>query len=118
MSASEPETAIFTVDPPDVAHRKIMNAFTGGRATVQEQRVEGGSPDICPIYHYYVMFLKDDKALGDVYERCKSGEMLCGECKAILSERVKAFLTEHQRRREQAKSIFEKFIVRDKGCKT
>ncbi len=31
MSASEPETSIFTTDPPEVVKRKIWNAFTGGK---------------------------------------------------------------------------------------
>jgi len=113
MSASEPETAIFTVDPPDVAQRKVMNAFTGGRATVEEQRRLGGRPEICPIYQYYILFLKEDGELEDIYVRCRSGALLCGECKAVLAERVKTFLIEHQRRREQARSILDKFMIRD-----
>ncbi|MFQ6134443.1 MAG: tryptophan--tRNA ligase [Nitrososphaerales archaeon] len=113
MSASEPETAIFTVDTPEVAHNKIMNAFTGGRATVKEQREKGGIPDICPVYHYYTVFLKDDKEVEEVYRRCRSGELLCGEDKLRLSEVIGAFLKEHRRRREEAKKVLEKFMLRD-----
>lgn len=113
MSASEPETAIFTVDPPELVHGKIMRSFTGGRSTIQEQREKGGIPEICPIYRYYEILLKDDKDVREVYCRCREGELLCGEDKLRLSEVVQTFLKEHQRKREQAKKTLEKFMVRD-----
>ena len=113
MSASEPETAIFTVDPPELVHSKIMRSFTGGRSTIQEQREKGGIPEICPIYRYYEILLKDDKDVREVYCRCREGELLCGEDKLRLSEVVQTFLKEHQRKREQAKKTLEKFMVRD-----
>lgn len=113
MSASEPETAIFTIDTPEIVHKKIMNAFTGGRATVQEQKKEGGIPEICPIYQYYMVFLDDDKQVADIHQRCKSGNLLCGEDKLRLSEIIKTFLKEHQRKRKEARKVVEKFILRD-----
>jgi tryptophanyl-tRNA synthetase len=114
MSASEPETAIYTVDSPEVALKKIMNAYTGGRATVEEQRKLGGQPDICPVYSYYhMLFEPDDKILYEVYTSCKSGSLLCGECKSRLGEKVKAFLAEHQKRREKAKDHLQEYIIKD-----
>jgi tryptophanyl-tRNA synthetase len=113
MSASEPETAIFTVDSPSIAHKKIMNSFTGGRSTVKEQREKGGIPEICPIYHYYEVFLKDDRELAEICRRCKSGDILCGEDKHHLSELITTFLKAHQKKREDAKKVLEKFILRD-----
>jgi len=114
MSASEAETAIFTVDPPDVAEKKVMSAYTGGRATAEEQRKLGGQPDICPVYHYYYyLFAEDEKDLTQVYQDCRAGALLCGDCKANLAVRVKRFLTEHQRRRLDAKKNLDKFMVRD-----
>jgi len=44
--------------------------------------------------------------------RCRSGDQICGDCKALLSERVKTFLTEHQKRREKAKDKLEKFMLK------
>ena len=52
MSASAPQSSIYTTDTPKVARKKIMNAFTGGRETVEEQRKKGGRPDICSVYQY------------------------------------------------------------------
>jgi tryptophanyl-tRNA synthetase len=113
MSASEPETAIFTVDSKNVVHRKIMKSFTGGKATVQEQKKEGGTPEICPIFQYYTVFLEDDKEITEIHQRCKSGDLLCGEDKLHLSEVIKVFLNNHQKKRKEAKKILEKFMLRD-----
>ena len=113
MSASEPETAIFTVDSQNLIHRKIMKSFTGGKATVQEQKKEGGTPEICPIFQYYTVFLEDDKEIADIHQRCKSGDLLCGEDKLHLSEVIKVFLNNHQKKRKEAKKILEKFMLRD-----
>ena len=113
MSASEPETAIFTVDSQNVVHRKIMESFTGGKATVQEQKKEGGTPEICPIFQYYTVFLEDDKEITEIHQRCKSGDLLCGEDKLHLSEVIKVFLNNHQKKRKEAKKILEKFMLRD-----
>jgi tryptophanyl-tRNA synthetase len=113
MSASEPETAIFTVDSQNVVHRKIMKSFTGGKATVQEQKKEGGTPEICPIFQYYTVFLEDDKEITEIHQRCKSGDLLCGEDKLHLSEVIKVFLNKHQKKRKEAKKILEKFMLRD-----
>lgn len=114
MSASIPDSAIFTTDSEKTAKKKVMSAFTGGQATVAEQKKRGGNPDICPVYHYLTFLFEDnDKALKDQYIRCKSGELLCGEHKNQLTEKVSTFLKLHQQKREKAKDTLEEFIVRD-----
>jgi tryptophanyl-tRNA synthetase len=114
MSASEESSAIYTTDSPEIAKRKIMNAFTGGKDSVKEQREKGANYSICPIYHYYrQLFMPDDRELANLERECKGGSILCGECKQRLSERVVAFLSDHQRKREKAKAHIEKFMIRD-----
>jgi tryptophanyl-tRNA synthetase len=112
MSSSIPETAIFTTDPPKVAEKKIMNAFTGGRATVEEQRRLGANPYICPIYYYELfLFEPDDAKLAEIERTCKSGELLCGEHKASLAPKTVKFLNQYQERREKAKAaVSESFM--------
>jgi tryptophanyl-tRNA synthetase len=106
MSSSMPETCIFTIDPPKVAEKKIMNAFTGGRSTVEEQRKIGANPYICPIYQYErFLFEPDDLKLAEIENTCKSGRLLCGEHKATLAPKVIKFLKEYQERREKAKDV-------------
>ncbi|MCD6446338.1 tryptophan--tRNA ligase [Candidatus Bathyarchaeota archaeon] len=113
MSASEPETSIFTTDSPEVVKRKIWNAFTGGRATVKEQRKLGGNPAVCTIFQYFAyLFEEDDEKLAERERKCMTGEILCGECKNELTERVNKFLVEHQKKREKAKDIIEKFNLK------
>jgi tryptophanyl-tRNA synthetase len=113
MSASEPETAIFTVDPPDVVKRKVWNAFTGGKGTLAEQRKTGANPDVCSIYQYFLfLFEEDDKKLLEREQQCRTGKMPCGDCKKELTERINKFLSEHQKKREQAKNDLEKYHIK------
>ena len=113
MSSSEPDTAILTVDQPEVVKRKVWNAFTGGKGTVAEQRKEGANPDVCSIYQYFVfLFEEDDKKLGERERKCRSGEILCGDCKKELTERINKFLAEHQKKREKAKDVIEKYHIK------
>jgi tryptophanyl-tRNA synthetase len=114
MSASMPETAIFTIDPPEVARKKVLNAFTGGRATVDEQRELGANPDICSVFAYDYFLFMEDREIEDLRFNCLSGNIMCGECKRILSERVRKFLVEHQEKREKAKDRFEEYLFNPK----
>ena len=58
-------------------------------------------------------FLEDSNKLKQIYEDYKSGKMLTGELKEITIEIINKFLKEHQARREKAKNIKEKFMLRD-----
>lgn len=114
MSASIPSSAIFTTDDARTARKKVMNAFTGGQATVEEQKKLGGNPDICPVYQYMMfLFEEDDNALREQYNACKHGELLCGEHKQILAQRMLAFLEKHQEKRESARDQLDQFIIKD-----
>ncbi len=112
MSSSLPETCIFLKDSPRAAEKKVMNAYTGGQATVEEQRRYGGEPEICPVglYHYYI-FQEDDREADELWRRCRKGELLCGECKKLLSDMVKRFLTQHRRKREEARHRAERYLM-------
>src|SRR3972149_1941027 len=113
MSASEPETSIFTMDPPELVKRKIWNAFTGGKPTAAEQRKSGADPTVCSIFQYYVyLFEEEDKKLVERERKCKTGEMLCGECKNDLVLRLNKFLEEHRKRREKAKDTINQYRIK------
>lgn len=116
MSASIPKTTIFTTDTPEQVDSKINEAFTGGKISAKEQREEGGNPDICAVQNYrYFIFVKDDNKVKEIAQRCRSGDILCGECKQLLKEKIKDFLEEHQQKRENARDKLEKFLIED--CK-
>jgi tryptophanyl-tRNA synthetase len=113
MSASEPETSIFVTDPPEVVKRKVWNAFTGGKGTAAEQRRTGADPSICTIFQYFLyLFEEDDKKIAEREKQCKAGETLCGDCKTELTERINKFLAEHNKKREKARKIIEKFHIK------
>ena len=114
MSASMPETSIFTVDSPELAEKKVLGAFTGGRATIEEQKRLGANPDICSVFAYDYFSFMNDKEIEDLRLNCLAGNIMCGECKGILAERVKRFLKEHQEKREKAKDHFEEYLFNPK----
>ena len=114
MSSSSPEAAIYTTDSAETIKRKIMNAFTGGRATVEEQRKLGGVPEICNVFAYeFFMFMTTDNELKELELQCRTGNLLCGECKLILFDRVIKFIEEHRKRRIEAEKKIDKFMLRD-----
>jgi tryptophanyl-tRNA synthetase len=113
MSASEPETAIFTTDLPEQVKKKIWKAFTGGKGTIAEQKKLGADPDVCTVFQYFLyLFEEDDKKLEERNRRCKAGEAMCGDCKKELAERVNKFLGEHQKKRLKAKDRIDEFHIK------
>ncbi|HEV2316516.1 MAG TPA: tryptophan--tRNA ligase [Thermoplasmata archaeon] len=114
MSSGGPEkdNALFLNDPPKEIDRKVRNAFTGGRATVEEQRRLGATPEICSVWALWrTKFARDDAEYDTITADCRSGAMLCGECKSKLLERVHPFFEEHAARREKVRDYAESLIL-------
>ena len=106
------ENALFLNDPPKVVERKVRNAFTGGRATVEEQRRLGANPEVCSVWALWKSrFAESEDAFARITADCRSGKMLCGECKGLLLERVHRFYREHEAAREKVKDWAESTIV-------
>jgi len=113
MSASLPDTAIFTNDKPDEVKRKIWNALTGGRETIDQQRKLGGQPNLCSVFkYYYFLFETDDAELEKRRQACLTGKLLCGECKNELVTRINKFLEKHQAGREAGRKNIQKYIFK------
>ncbi|MDI9633769.1 MAG: tryptophan--tRNA ligase [Methanolinea sp.] len=101
MSSSVPESTITFFEPDDVVRKKLMNAFTGGRATLAEQRELGGEPEKCPVFLLNLFHMvEDDRELADIHRRCREGELLCGQCKKETAERVLAFIRDFREKME------------------
>ena len=114
MSASQPKTTIFTTDTKKDVENKINEAYTGGRVSAAEQREKGGNPDICAIQNYrYYLFESDDEKVADIAKRCRSGDILCGECKGLLKGNIIDFLEKHQMKREEAKDRLDEYLIKD-----
>ena len=116
MSASSENGTVYTTDTPNVVKKKINKyAFSGGQPDIDQHRKLGGNPDIDVSYQYLRIFFEpDDNKLKSIYDDYKSGKMLTGELKAILIEKVNAFLEVHQENREKAKDKFEDFLFENK----
>jgi len=113
MSASE-QNAIYTTDTPKEVETKIKKyAFSGGQKSLEEHRKKGGNPDVDVSYQYLRMFFElDDKKLQKIHDDYKSGKLLTSELKEILIKKVNAFLKEHQKKRQAAKKMIDKFIYK------
>ena len=110
MSSSKPETAIFTTDDPEVVEKKTSSSFTGGQPTVSLQRQLGGNPMGCPVFWYLRYFFDTEKQSDERLLKCRSGNLLCGECKADLAKGAVPFVTQFKKRREKAKDVVAKFM--------
>jgi tryptophanyl-tRNA synthetase len=83
--------------------KKIMNAFTGGRTSVEEQRKLGGQPEICRVFDLYrYFFMEDETKLKEIETSCRSGDLLCGENKKNLLGIIQEFMENHEKKRKDA----------------
>ena len=112
MSKRNPMGILYLSEDLKSARKKVMNAFTGGRATAEEQRRLGGTPEICSVFIELlsVHFLEDEEKLKEWYWECKSGKIICGECKAKAWEVIERWLREHQRKRVKMRDMAEKLL--------
>ena len=103
MTNKVPQGRIAYDDTPDDIRRRIGRAYTGGRRTLEEQRKLGGNPDprVCSVSSLHAFHCTPD---ADEYmtlqERCRSGELLCGECKATAADKLLEFFEKHRRSRD------------------
>ena len=109
MSASIPSSFIALTDDPKSIKKKINKfAFSGGQETLEEHRKLGGNPDIDVSYQYLRYFEEDDEKLKTIHDSYKKGDLLSGELKAILIEKLTWFLEGHQKKRSAVLSKVEK----------
>ena len=103
MTNAVPQGRIAYQDSADEVQRRIGRAYTGGRQTLAEQRALGGNPDprVCGVASVHAFHSTPDPSeYASVQSRCRSGELLCGQCKASATERLLEYLAEHRRLRE------------------
>ena len=111
MSKSKPGSYISIPEDPETAAKKIMNAVDGGRKTAAEQKRLGGEPEKCIVFEIFKQHLiEDDKELDEIYNKCKSGGLLCGECKANAAKLIKKFMEDFNKKFEKAKDQAKKLF--------
>ncbi|UPM41910.1 tryptophan--tRNA ligase [Halocatena salina] len=113
MSSSVPASHISLLDDPEDGYDKVNAATTAGRETAELHRKLGGEADECPVYELYAYLLAgdDDDLAKTVYDECVNGERLCGDCKEQAAQLMKAFLEDHQEKREEAEELLESLDV-------
>lgn len=113
MSSSDSSKAILMTDSPKEVKKKINKyAFSGGQETVEEHRKKGGNVDVDVACQWLKYFEEDDSKLEEIYEKYRKGELLSGEVKNILIEKINKFLEGHQKRRKDAHKLLDKFIYK------
>lgn len=119
MSASISETAIYLSDDEKTVKNKIMKyAFSGGQATIEDHRRLGGNPDIDVAYQWLsILFEEDDERLKQIHHDYKSGQLLTGEIKQILIDKINVFLHEHRKKKEISRPLLEKYMYTGKLAK-
>jgi tryptophanyl-tRNA synthetase len=109
MSKSKPESCIELPEDMKSVRNKIKRAKTGGRDTVEEQKQKGGRPEICMNFEMQKMHLiDDDKELNRIYEECKAGKLMCGECKEISCKAMEKFMDNFSKGLEKARKETDK----------
>ena len=93
MSKSKPESMIELPEDTKSTTRKLKNAKTGGRDTIEEQKKLGGVPEICMVFEMDKQHLMEsDKELDSIYHACKSGNLMCGDHKKDSCALMDAFM--------------------------
>ncbi len=113
MSSSDPDRAILLTDSPSEVKKKINKyAFSGGRDTIEEHRKYGGNVEVDVACQWLKYFENDDKKLESIYDKYRRGELLSGEVKQILIDKINEFLKGHQERRKNAEKLIDKFLYK------
>ena len=102
MTNAVPPGRITYDDNPDDLRRRIGRAYTGGRRTLAEQRELGGNPDprVCAVASLHAFYATSDaEEYAALQAQCRSGSLLCGECKASAADALVEYLARHRQSR-------------------
>ncbi|MBI2499125.1 tryptophan--tRNA ligase [Candidatus Woesearchaeota archaeon] len=104
MSKSSPNSSIELPENQESACKKLKNAVSGGRKTLEEHKKLGGIPEKDMVFEMLKLHLEeDDKKLEKIYNDYKSGKLTTKELKEIGCEKLTIFLNNFSRKLEKAK---------------
>lgn len=87
MSKSK-DNAIFLLEDEKIIRKKIMNAFSGGQASIEEHRRIGGNPEVDVPFIYLRSYFLTPSESSRIEEEYRSGKLLSGEMKNLLVEKT------------------------------
>lgn len=102
MSKSK-NNAIYLNDDKKTIIKKVNKSFSGGQPTVEEHRKLGGNPDIDMPYKYLNLYFLEKEESEKIYNEYKKGNLLSGDLKKMLSEKLIDFTEKFQKRLEEIK---------------
>ena len=82
MSVKNPKSLLLLDDTPEMVGNKLKRCFSGGKLTAEEQRENGGNPDVCSFFKVANVTLPREESAA-IYESCRDGSVLCGQCKKL-----------------------------------
>ncbi len=104
MTNAVPQGRIAYDDPPADIRRRIGRAYTGGRRTLEEQRELGGNPDprVCSVSSLHAFHCTSGaEEYAALQQQCRSGELLCGECKGMAADKLLEYLERQRQKRDE-----------------
>ncbi|WVQ98013.1 tryptophan-tRNA ligase [Kwoniella sp. CBS 9459] len=99
MSASKENTAIFMTDEPKKIAKKMKSAFSGGGATQEDHKLNGGNPDVDIAYQYLSFFEEDDSKMESLAKEYRAGTLSTSEMKQVSIEKLQQVVSEFQKNR-------------------
>ena len=113
MSKRDPMSTLSLSDSQEAAKKKLISAFTGGRATAEEQRELGGEIEKDVLYELMKFhFIQDDALLEEMKQDMVTGRMLTGEYKLKYIPYALEWLSAHQEKKlkmlPKARKLLEK----------
>jgi tryptophanyl-tRNA synthetase len=82
--------AIFLYENEKDIRKKVLQAFSGGRSTVEEHRRLGGNPEIDVACIYLKNLFYDKEEGNKLYEDYRAGKLLSGEVKELFLNEILA----------------------------
>ena len=109
MSKSKPESCIELPEDMKSVKRKIRNALSGGRDTLEAHRKLGAIIEKDMVFELMKQHLvEDDIELNKIYHEYKSGKMTSGELKEIACAKMEGFMNNFVKGIEQARKHIDR----------
>jgi tryptophanyl-tRNA synthetase len=80
--------AIAILDPPEVVEKKLKGAFTDPQKL---RRGDPGRPEVCNVFTMH-RELSSPEQVKEIDANCRSGALMCGDCKKMLGAAMEAEL--------------------------